>query len=93
MEITQASVHVSNITDFYPGTNDRSLNYSLFSITNSNNFNLVRVIYITGSEAEVSLAQSLVWEMIGQQTFDSDGSLGLSWEPAKAKDSPGEYDK
>lgn len=73
MEISGASVHVSNTTDFYPGTNDR-------------------VIYITGSESEVSLAQSLVWEMIGQQTFDSDGSLGLGWEPAKAKDSPGEYD-
>jgi len=56
-------------------------------------FIVYRVIYITGSESEVSLAQSLVWEMIGQQTFDSDGSLGLGWEPAKAKDSPGEYDK
>jgi len=73
MEISGASVHVSNSMDFYPGTNDR-------------------VIYITGTESEVSLAQSLVWEMIGQQTFDSDGSLGLGWEPAKAKDSPGEYD-
>lgn len=52
-----------------------------------------RVIYITGTESEVSLAQSLVWEMIGQQTYDSDGALNLIWEPSKAKDNPGEYDK
>lgn len=58
------------------------------------NFSLrSRVIYITGTESEVSLAQSLVWEMIGQQTYDSDGTLNLIWEPSKAKDNPGEYDK
>jgi RNA-binding protein Nova len=48
-----------------------------------------RVVYITGTEGEVSLAQSLVWEMVGQQAFDDDS---LTWEPSVAKENPGEFD-
>lgn len=75
MEITQAEVHVSNATDFYPGTN-------------------LRCIYITGSEASVNLAQSLIWEMIGQQTFaQNENNRSLAWHPTVAKNNPGEYDQ
>jgi hypothetical protein len=75
MEITQAEVHVSNATDFYPGTN-------------------LRCIYITGSEASVNLAQSLIWEMIGQQTYaQNENNRSLAWHPTVAKNNPGEYDQ
>lgn len=47
-----------------------------------------RVVYITGTERAVSLAQSLLWEMIGQQSAETE----KAWDPAVAKASPGEYD-
>lgn len=74
MKITGASVHVSNSTDYYPGTQ-------------------LRTVYINGNEASVNLAQSLIWEMIGQQTNAvRENNRSLSWHPAAAKASPGEYD-
>jgi hypothetical protein len=70
--ICDASVHISNVTDFYPGTN-------------------YRVVYMSGSEPAVTLAQSLMWEMIGQQTYaDLTGKSPILWNPSSAKDSPGE---
>jgi hypothetical protein len=54
----------------------------------------LRCIYITGSEAAVNLAQSLVWEMIGQQTFaQNENNRSLAWHPTVAKNNPGEYDQ
>ncbi len=57
-----------------------------------------RVIYITGPLAAVNLAQSLVWEMIGQQTDASDREGGIpttvvTWEPSSAKNNPGQFDE
>jgi hypothetical protein len=70
--ICDASVHISNVTDVYPGTN-------------------FRVVYMSGSEPAVTLAQSLMWEMIGQQTYaDLTGKGPILWNPSSAKDSPGE---
>lgn len=57
-----------------------------------------RVIYITGPLAAVNLAQSLVWEMIGQQADASARNNGnpltvVTWEPSNAKNNPGQYDE
>mgnify|MGYP005990139155 CR=1 FL=1 len=51
-----------------------------------------RIVFISGSEDSVSLAQALVWEMLGQQTDGSNEGRALIWNPAAAKASPGEYD-
>lgn len=57
-----------------------------------------RVVYIKGTLASVILAQSLVWEMIGQQKFadkeptEQGGRRNLSWDPSGAKEKPGDYD-
>ena len=72
--ICDASIHISNITDHYPGTKERT-------------------VYMTGSEAAITLAQSLMWEMIGQQAYaDSMNNGPLLWNPSEAKESPGQYD-
>jgi hypothetical protein len=74
IEITGASIHISNPTRCHPLTGDR-------------------VVFITGSEESVGLAQALVWEMIGQQTdAENEGLKDLIWNPAAAKASPGQYD-
>lgn len=52
-----------------------------------------RVVFITGSESAVGLAQGLIWEMIGQQTQATNAGLQIVWNPAAAKASPGEYDE
>ena len=76
MEITKASIHVSDSEVLYPNTEDR-------------------VVYITGNESQVSLAQSLVWEMIGQQSTSllKDEKFSPTWDPIAARDSPGDYDR
>jgi hypothetical protein len=54
-----------------------------------------RIVFIKGNLGSVTLAQSLVWEMIGQQSNGEDGSTGrrgMNWEPSVAKNNPGEYD-
>lgn len=79
MDITHALIHISNLGENYPGTRER-------------------VVYIKGTLASVTLAQSLVWEMIGQQAFadkeptNLGGRRNLNWDPAVAKENPGEYD-
>lgn len=75
MDITEASIHISNNGDSYPGTKER-------------------VVYITGNAQSLNLAQSLIWEMIGQQTSANQegGRKSAIWDPASAKASPGEYD-
>lgn len=66
-------------------------------VSNTNDFypgTNFRCIYITGSEASVNLAQSLVWEMIGQQTYaQNENNRSLAWHPTVAKNNPGEYDQ
>lgn len=74
IEITGASIHISNPSNPYPGSNER-------------------VVFITGSESAVGLAQGLIWEMIGQQTQAVNAGLQIVWNPAAAKASPGEYDE
>lgn len=52
-----------------------------------------RVLFISGSDESVGLAQALVWEMIGQQTDAiNTGLVGLVWNPAAARAAPGQYD-
>lgn len=48
----------------------------------------LRVLYITGSHESVTLAQSLVWEMIGHMTKNADAA----WKPSQSKNNPGHYD-
>lgn len=73
-QLCDASIHISNVTDTYPGTKER-------------------VVYMSGSEPAVTLAQSLMWEMIGQQAYADMSNKGpLLWNPSHAKDSPGQYD-
>lgn len=73
-QLCDASIHISNLHDNYPGTKDR-------------------VVFMSGSEPAVTLAQSLMWEMIGQQTYADLSKKGhLLWDPARAKDAPGQYD-
>jgi predicted DNA-binding transcriptional regulator AlpA len=78
MEISGASVHISDSQSHYPGTSDR-------------------VIYIAGMYNEVNLAQSLIWEMIGQQTFaETAGKRSIKWSPSEVNPltsgKTGEYD-
>jgi len=57
-----------------------------------------RIVFIKGTIASVTLAQSLIWEMIGQQKSADNGPTNagarrnLTWEPSLAKENPGEYD-
>jgi len=52
-----------------------------------------RVLFISGTEESVGLAQALVWEMLGQQTDATNtGLVGLVWNPAAARAAPGQYD-
>jgi predicted PilT family ATPase len=52
-----------------------------------------RVIFITGTDAAVSLAQSLIWEMLGHQTNSTTKGLKtVPWSPVYAKEHPGEFD-
>jgi hypothetical protein len=50
-----------------------------------------RVVYIVGDETAVLLAQSLVWEMIGQQTDakEGGGDNKPGWKPSVARRNPG----
>jgi hypothetical protein len=52
-----------------------------------------RVVFMSGSEPAVTLAQSLMWEMIGQQTYADLSTKGaMMWDPSRAKEAPGQYD-
>lgn len=73
-QICDASIHISNASDYYPGTKER-------------------VVFMSGSEPAVTLAQSLMWELLGQQAYaDRSGDGPLLWNPSHAKDYPGQYD-
>lgn len=54
-----------------------------------------RVVYIVGDETAVLLAQSLIWEMIGQQTDAREGGDDNvpGWKPAVARRNPGMFDE
>ena len=45
---------------------------------------LFGVVFITGSESSVGLAQGLIWELIGQQTQSIKAGLQIVWNPAAA---------
>ncbi|MBX9771135.1 MAG: hypothetical protein K2X29_07175, partial [Candidatus Obscuribacterales bacterium] len=52
-----------------------------------------RVVFMSGSEPAVTLAASLMWELLGQQAYaDRSGNGPLLWNPSHAKDHPGQYD-
>lgn len=52
-----------------------------------------RVVYITGTEPQVTLAQALVWELIGQQTANmKSGEDPVNWDPIQANNNPGQHD-
>jgi hypothetical protein len=56
-----------------------------------------RTIYITGNDGQVSLAQSLMWELIGQQTHTYKLNEGTNistatWNPNTAFKNPGRFD-
>eukprot|EP01039_Chlorochromonas_danica_P008472 gene8472-9338_t len=79
MQITGATIFVSDVVHPYPGTTDR-------------------VVYITGSIHEVNFAQSLIWEMIGQQTDAELRNLrGVKWNPSLVnplnEGTTGQYDE
>ena len=52
-----------------------------------------RVVFIKGTETEVTLAQSLIWELVGQQTEAEARGAVVEWSPKAAKNNPGRYDE
>lgn len=55
---------------------------------------LPRTVYVKGTEAQVTLASSMLWELIGhQQNAANNGNELAGWKPSYARKNPGNFDE